>query len=220
MTKFLSPEDVPAQLPTAPFIFRNQEPIAQRLAEWLNADDRVLEIASGRGQHCGYWSWRLPELGLTQLQWQPTEQHIHLHTLQQWYAHCQKSVVRPPIELDVNHKKWNTGANANRTESEKWNAMVAVNFSHFVDDASLQNLFSGAVKHLGDRGLLMLYGPVNYRQTYTSEGNRQLDQWLRQDIPGAYIKDIEQIETLAESAGLSLIADQPMPSNNRWLVFQ
>ena len=44
----------------APATHRNREPILEELARWLPASARVLEIASGTGQHAVFFAERLP----------------------------------------------------------------------------------------------------------------------------------------------------------------
>ena len=48
-------------LPDAPATHRNREPIREELARWLPESARVLEIASGTGQHAVYFAERMPD---------------------------------------------------------------------------------------------------------------------------------------------------------------
>ena len=43
---------------------------------------------------------------------------------------------------------------------------------------------------------------------------------LRRNDPASGLRDFEAICRLAGAAGLSLVEDNPMPANNRLLVFQ
>ncbi|MEM9177633.1 MAG: DUF938 domain-containing protein, partial [Myxococcota bacterium] len=52
---------VPA-LRDAPATHRNREPILEELVRWLPAAARVLEIASGTGQHAVFFAERMPQL--------------------------------------------------------------------------------------------------------------------------------------------------------------
>ena len=81
-------------------------------------------------------------------------------------------------------------------------------------------MFRGISRVLKAGGLLLLYGPYNYDGQYTSQGNVDLDQWLRERNPDSGIKDFEQILLLARQFHLYLRADEEMPANNRTLVFQ
>lgn len=211
MTKFLTMESLPDGLPAAEFVFRNQEPIAQRLAEWLPEEACVLEIASGWGQHMVYWSHRLPELGITNFTWQPTEVGARMLDLHQWYEYANKTSVRAPIELDVEYSSW---------EFTGFNCVIANNFSHYVSSSTVEHLFRGAGELLTENGRLMLYGPVNIGGQYTSDSNREFDVWLRENVDGAHIKADSFLIELANQCGFHLLAIQDMPANNVWMVFE
>lgn len=213
MAKYQYQDEIPSGLLTADFILRNQEPIAQRLAEWLPVDCRVLEIASGWGQHACYWSWRLPELGITNCYWQPSECRQRLDDLHDWYQYADHNRVSAPICLDLDD------LGDQHSVISNWDALVAVNLSHYVNTDTLSVLFRLASQVLPSAGKLLLYGPVNRFGEFTSQGNYELDQWLKQRQPSSGIKDILQLTHLAESVGLYLHADQTMPANNTWLVF-
>ena len=69
--------------------------------------------------------------------------------------------------------------------------------------------------------LFIVYGPVNEKGEYTSEGNVRLDAWLKSSVnPLAGIKDIELLESLAALEQLTLVDNIAMPANNRLLVIQ
>lgn len=225
MAKFSTIEDVPYGLKTADFIFRNQEPIAQRLAHWLpKSSSRVLEVASGWGQHACYWSWRLTELGLQQCFWQPTECRERLSDIFSWYQYANTDVMNSPIEYQIGHS-----CNNNRTKKDSqaavlfnqpWDGILAANFCHYVNNATVIALFSEACQFLSDGGHLYIYGPINFAGGYTSEGNKNLDIWLRQRQWDSGIKDIKELENFAKIGGMRLIANEIMPANNHWLVFK
>ena len=46
----------------APATGRNREPILEVLARWLKEPARVLEVASGSGQHAVFFAAQLPHL--------------------------------------------------------------------------------------------------------------------------------------------------------------
>ena len=69
-------------------------------------------------------------------------------------------------------------------------------------------------------GLLIVYGPFNYKGHYTSESNARFDQWLLSRNKNSSIKAFEWVNELAEKAGLKLMKDYAMPANNRMLYWQ
>ena len=47
--------------------------------------------------------------------------------------------------------------------------------------------------------------------------NQQFDQWLKTRDPESSIRNFEDLNDLAEKAGMNLINDYEMPANNRIL---
>jgi len=68
--------------------------------------------------------------------------------------------------------------------------------------------------------VLALYGPFNYGNEYTAPSNAHFDRWLRAQDPDSGIRDFEWLDGLAAAAGLELLRDIEMPSENRTLVWQ
>jgi hypothetical protein len=66
----------------------------------------------------------------------------------------------------------------------------------------------------------MLYGPFNYNNKYTSDSNERFDAWLKARDSNSGIRNFEDINTLAERAGLALVRDYEMPANNRILCWK
>ena len=73
---------------------------------------------------------------------------------------------------------------------------------------------------LTDDARLVIYGPFNYGGQYTSESNAVFNAWLKSQGAHQGLRDFEAVDALARQAGLVLIEDRAMPSNNRCLVWQ
>jgi hypothetical protein len=84
---------------------------------------------------------------------------------------------------------------------------------------AVQAMFRSLGTGAGGDVVLAIYGPFNYRGDYTSESNRRFDCWLAQQHPDSSIRDFEQVDALAQTAGFQLLRDQAMPANNRLLVW-
>ena len=65
-----------------------------------------------------------------------------------------------------------------------------------------------------------VYGPFKYDGQYTSESNARFQEWLKAQDSVSGIRDFEKVNALAESAGMTLLADHPMPANNQLLVWK
>ncbi len=191
--------------PVAPACLRNQEPIAQTLAGILTEPARVLEIGSGTGQHAVYIARALPHLI-----WQPTELEPALAGIRAWRADAGLENVLEPLVLDVSQDHW---------PREPYDAVFTANTVHFIGWRPVRCMFEGVARVLREGGRFCVYGPFNYDGQYTSEGNRELDAWLKSRDPVSGIKDIAEVTRLAASLGLVLQQDLAMPANNRLLVF-
>jgi len=184
---------------------QNREPILAVLQQWLPGQGRLLEIGSGTGQHAAYFAPEFPDL-----QWQTSDRAANHAGIRAWLAEAPAN-VRPPLELDVNQAPWPVG------EVE---VIYSANTAHIMGWSAVEALFAGVGRHLLPGGLFLLYGPFNYGGRYTSESNERFDAWLKARDPESGIRDFEALEALAAAAGLALECDQPMPANNRTLVWR
>lgn len=85
---------------------------------------------------------------------------------------------------------------------------------------SVVNLFAGLDSILAPGAVVAIYGPFNYNGEFTSDSNTRFDLWLKQQVPHQGIRDFEAVNHLAENIGLTLVEDNPMPANNRLLVWK
>ena len=192
-------------LRNAPACERNREPIAVRLAEWLPARGRVLEIGSGTGQHAVYFGERFP--GIV---WQTSDVAANHPAIRAWIAAVGRDNVREPLELDVLRSRWPEGP---------FDAVYTANTAHIMPIEAVEKMFAGAGAVLAAHGFFFLYGPVNRDGQYTSPSNRAFDAELRTRDAAMGLRDDRALVEFARAAALELAADYPMPANNRGLVF-
>lgn len=194
---------------TKPFseaCLRNQQPIADALKKLLPNPARLLEIGSGTGQHAVFCAQALPHI-----QWQTSDLPQHHEGMLKWIEDAALDNVLPPLVLDVD---------------QAWplidvDHVFTANTVHYIANTSVVNMFAQVSELLPEKGLFVIYGPVNVAGQFTSEGNAGLDEWLKTCVnPLAGIKDIADIEQLARDQGLALIDNLAMPANNRLLVLQ
>ena len=194
---------------TKPFseaCLRNQQPIADALKKLLPNPARLLEIGSGTGQHAVFCAQALPHI-----QWQTSDLLQHHEGMLKWIEDAALDNVLPPLVLDVD---------------QAWplidvDHVFTANTVHYIANTSVVNMFAQVSELLPEKGLFVIYGPVNVAGQFTSEGNAGLDEWLKTCVnPLAGIKYIADIEQLARDQGLALIDNLAMPANNRLLVLQ
>lgn len=185
---------------------QNREPILAVLQQHLAGTRRLLEIGSGTGQHAVYFAPAFPRL-----QWITSDVPANHPGIRAWLAGAKLANVSGPLTLDVNRPDW---------PLDTCDAVFSANTAHIMAWPAVRNLFAGIGRVLEDGGVFCLYGPFNYGGEYTSDSNRRFDAWLRARDPRSGIRDFEALSDLAEEAGLALVADHPMPANNRTLVWQ
>lgn len=185
---------------------RNREPIAARLAEWLPAQGRVLEIGSGTGQHAVYFGARFPGVA-----WQTSDVAENHSGINSWLADAGLANVLAPLELDVLRDSWPAGP---------FDLVYTANTAHIMPIEAVQRVFTGAGRSLVRGGVFFLYGPVNRNGDFTSESNRAFDADLRARAEHMGLRDERELVIFATAAGLDLVADYAMPANNRSLVFR
>ena len=185
---------------------QNREPILAVLREAFADRRRVLEIASGTGQHAVHFGQALPHLA-----WQTSELPENHAGIQAWLDEAQLCNVLPPLALDVNAADW---------PAEPVDAIFNANTVHIIAWPAVERMFAGIGRVLGVRGILCLYGPFNYGGEFTSESNARFDVWLKSRDPNSGVRDFAAINLLAEAQGLRLLRDVAMPSNNRTLIWR
>lgn len=166
---------------------------------------KVLEIASGTGQHAVYFGAALP-----QLQWQTSDFAEHHDGIRGWIAASALDNVLPPITLDV-RGAW---------PSDHYDAVFTANSLHIMDSTAVQALFAALPSIMSADAKLVIYGPFNYGGRFTSASNEAFDAMLRARGTGSGLRDFEWVDGLAAQARLKLLEDRPMPANNRCLIWQ
>ena len=187
---------------------QNKQVILDIIRPVLMDADHVLDIGSGTGQHAVFFAAAMPHLF-----WYPSDRQEAIAGIQMWldeyYAHPQTpDNIAPPIELDVMQENW---------PPIDVDAVFTANTLHIMHWQAVQQLFARVSSVLNDQGDMLIYGPFNYNGEYTSDSNRQFDQWLKNRDPQSGIRDLDDLHKLAEQNNLYLKHDYPMPANNRIL---
>jgi len=200
-------EPLPSMRQHSPSAERNREPILAVLRTVLPATGRVLEIASGTGQHALCFARALPGLD-----WQPSDADAEAReSIAAWMAHDAPPNLRAPLALDVHQPEWDVGA---------LDAVVCINMIHISPWSAAQALFAGASRYLVDGGVLYLYGPYKRGGAHTAPSNEAFDRQLRSRDPSWGVRDMEAVVALGASAGFECDEPIAMPANNFSLVFR
>ncbi|MBZ4688760.1 MAG: hypothetical protein JG765_11 [Cereibacter sp.] len=203
------PDSGAPQLPDgrrlAPSAERNAEPILALLqAEGLSG--RLLELASGTGQHAARFAAALPRLD-----WQPSDvEPANLVSIQAWRAQAGVANLRPPVLLDAARPGWST-------EWQGLDAILLVNLLHLIPAPTAATVLAEAARALSPGGKLLLYGPFLRDGKPTSEGDAAFDASLRAQDAAIGYKDLAWVTGHLAAAGLTARVVE-MPANNLMLI--
>lgn len=195
----------------SPATQRNREPLLKVLAEVLPENGRVLEIASGTGEHAVWFAPRLPGL-----HWQTSDPDPDLR--QSIASHAAHAGVKlpNPLDIDVTRGDWGTA----EPPLEKLDAIFCANMIHIAPWSAALGLLDGAARHLKSNGKLCLYGPYKRDGDHTAASNADFDRSLRSRDPAWGIRDLEKVSEEAEARGLQSSQVVEMPSNNLTVIFE
>ncbi|MFC0337690.1 Protein of unknown function [Kushneria avicenniae] len=191
----------------SPAAQRNRGPLLEVLKSRLAPGARVLEIASGSGEHIIHFARALPENGFT-----PSDAHpAALASIRAWrdvlYQEGADVRLNPPLALEVGQQPWPL--------HDPIDVMLCFNMIHIAPWQATLDLFEGAARHLPPQGWLLLYGPFSRHGMHQAESNMAFDQGLKARDSRWGIRDLEQdVLPAAHDAGLALAEIIEMPANN------
>ena len=191
--------------PDAPSCAKNREPILGVLRDHFADCRAVLEIGSGTGQHAIFFAGQLPHLT-----WQTSDCPENLPGIAAWLADAALTNTPAPLAFNV-LETW---------PERRVDAVFSANTLHIMPWLAVERLFARLPEILTGQAKLAIYGPFNYGGCFTSESNAAFDAWLKEKAAHQGIRDFEAVDALAGQAGLRLLEDRTMPSNNRCLVWQ
>jgi SAM-dependent methyltransferase len=195
-----------ADLPFSPAAERNRAPILEVLQAWLPADARVLELASGTGQHAQHFA--AAQAGWT---WQPSD--LQAQALTAVAMRCAgQANVRAPLRLDVTASPW-------PVDTAAFDAVFAANLLHISPRAATPATMRGAARCLQPAGALLLYGPFVVPGEPLAPSNAAFDADLRRRDAAWGLRSLADLEAAAAEAGLVLAERRTMPANNLMLSF-
>jgi hypothetical protein len=185
---------------------RNRQPILDQLCRLFPERGSVIEIGSGTGQHAVFFSQNLPGLF-----WQPSDREVNLRGLETCFTAEGNERILPLLKLDVLRDPW---------PGCSYEAAYSANTAHIMPWEAVVAMFDGVSAHLLPRARFCLYGPFNIDQCFTSGSNAAFDAHLRAEDSQMGIRDMAEVESLANLHHLELEHQLAMPANNFMLVFR
>ena len=184
---------------------QNKFVILDVIRNYLKPDIEVLEIGSGTAQHAIFFAEQNPSIV-----WQTSDRSEYIDGIKNWLDFAGLSNLAQPLVLDV-CELW---------PEQSYDLIFTANSLHIMGEAEAEQCIINSVRVLKHGGYLIVYGPFNYNGQFTSESNRNFEQWLKRQNPKSGIKDFEWVNEIATIAGLKLVDDVAMPANNRILIWQ
>ena len=137
---------------------RNAPYISEVLSEYLPDKGKVLELASGTGQHCIYFSEKF-----SNLEWQPSDiDKQRLESIEAYIQEITQANIKRPLLIDATVEKWDTQIN-------NYDAIIAINILHLISFKEMKSLIRGSSSALNSNGYLIFYGPFMRGSELTSD---------------------------------------------------
>lgn len=196
-----------------PATSRNRTYIAERLEALLPGDEarsgfRMLEIASGSGQHAVFFAQRWPEI--TVVPSDPNEDHRASVTA--WTQDEGVANVEAPLDIDTTAPQWPVNPHS-------IDLVLCCNMIHIAPWSACVGLLAGAPAVLRPRAPLVLYGPFMRGGKHTAESNEAFSERLQQRDPEWGVRDLDEVAAVAAEHGFSSPEIHEMPANNLFVVF-
>ena len=186
---------------------RNAPYISEVLSEYLPDKGKVLEIASGTGQHCIYFSEKF-----SNLEWQPSDiDKKRLESIEAYIQEITQANIKRPLLIDATVEKWDTQIN-------NYDAIIAINILHLISFKEMKSLIRGSSSALNGNGHLIFYGPFMRGSELTSDEDIKFHSSLVACDPEIGYKDDFDILDEIEANNLCPEAVIEMPANNLMFI--
>jgi hypothetical protein len=191
----------------APATVRNRDFVLDVLRDVLPLRGRILEIASGSGEHVVHFASNLQ--GLT---FQPSDPEPEaLLSTAAWVKAAEVTNVWAPTVLDASQSPWPIASA---------DGIICINMVHISPWDATSGLITGAAAILPRGSPLYLYGPYKRKGFATAPSNEAFDRNLRDRNPTWGLRDLEAVAAIAQSVGFSVPTITEMPANNLSVVFR
>lgn len=201
-------ESTPEGAVSSPAARRNTQAILAVLKTHLPPRGRLLEVASGSGQHAVAFADAFPDMV-----WTPSDPSADARaSIAAWREQAALANLEPPLALDVRDETtWPAGL---------FDAVFCANMIHISPWNATEGMMRLAGERLGQAGLLLLYGPFLEVETPLAPSNAAFDASLRGRDAAWGLRDRDAVTAAAKANGLALTRRVAMPANNLMLLFR
>ena len=195
----------------SPSIGRNKDVVRDAFHRSMPREGRILEIASGTGEHGAHITQAIEGVSWTYSDIDPTSQASQAA----WRASVSHDRLLGPLTIDTTESHWGEAET-----SAPWQGLFCANMIHIAPFEAAIGLLTGAGRILASGGRLMLYGPFA-RDGEIAPSNARFSEDLKRRDPSWGVRDLDQdIVPIANKAGLSMTDIIDMPANNFSVIFQ
>ena len=225
---------------------RNKGPILEILKKIVDSTEfnkipciKVLEIASGTGEHASYFCSEVSNLlylptylnSEVESKWrqkyspdeQPQNSYDMKGSIEAWtdlsreQLSNKNSDILPPIQLDV--EDFDVKHLPNQMAAGTINLLICINMIHITPFSCTVSLFKLASQILDTGGVVLTYGPYKINN-FMVESNIAFDLSLKARNSEWGIRAVEDVEKVANSYNIVLETKYEMPANNLCLAFR
>ncbi|HQY62988.1 MAG TPA: DUF938 domain-containing protein [Polyangiaceae bacterium] len=209
---------------SSPSVARNRDPIlevlaplcsARRAAQAADAREepvRVLELASGSGEHAVHFATHLPLVT-----WQPSDLDLaSLASIDAWRLEARATNILPPLRLDATDT-WRLPAIG---DGARFDGLVCINMLHISPWEATVGLFENAERALARGAFVLLYGPYRQGGRHTAESNARFDASLRVRDPRWGVRCLDDVTAVAAARGFTRERVVEMPRDNLCVTFR
>ena len=194
----------------SPSIGRNKDIVRDTFVRCMPETGRILEIASGTGEHGAHITHAMDGITWTYSDIDPVSQTSQAA----WRTSVAHQRLQGPLTVDTTDAHWGAAETG-----EAWTGMFCANMIHIAPFEAAKGLFRGAGRVLASGGRLMLYGPFG-RDGEIAPSNARFSADLKRRDPRWGVRDLDQdILPLATKSGLFLREIIEMPANNLSVIF-
>ena len=185
---------------------RNSAPIYDVLRQHIPRPARVLEVASGSGQHAVHFCEHE-----AQWTWQPSDlDPSNVASVSAYQREFQGENLLAPISLDV--------CAPTAFDAGAFDVLYCANMVHIAPIEASHGLMALAGHVLSEAGKLITYGPYRFDGS-TAPSNEAFDRSLQGRDSRWGVRDVRTLQDIAGGAGLKLADTVAMPANNHVLIW-
>lgn len=190
----------------SPTAGRNKAPIGEVIRQYIPQGAKILEIASGTGEHGAHMCGIRPDII-----WQPSDPNAESRASQNDWALDGNGRMLSSLDIDTTQPDWTSGLSG-------FDVIYCANMIHIAPWEAALGLAKGAGKLLSKTSKVILYGPF-LEGAETAESNLQFDVTLKARNSHWGVRNLEDVKHIFSEAGFTHTAHIVMPKENRTLIF-